>query len=738
MLNYEFPPIGGGAAGANLCLLKEYQKNSDLTVDLLTSAPKPGFFEEKLSEKITIYKVGLHKKDLHFWRRAEVIEWLIKARGHYGRLLKRNSYDLAHAFFGFPTGYLCRRTAGELPYVISLRGSDVPGANVRLKVDYKILGPLFKRIWKSADLLVACSEGLKARALDFLPGVSIDVIPNGVDPDRFYPAETSDKAGTLRLLTVGRLSATKRVEMLIDAVEILHKDKSDVHLTIVGGGSLQQQLRQTVSQKNLSDVIEITGRAEPGKMPELYRQSGIFVSATMQEGMSNAMLEAMASGLPIVTTQCEGVEELVDDNGIVVEHNSAEALAESVRIIASDEQAYANMSAAARRRAERFSWGAAADRYLSLYQQICAKDKAIKVCFVCPKAYPLFDPGVNGVFGGAEVDLYTLACELAKDPDYDVSFITADYGQADAETIRGVRIYKSIDFRKSSLAGARQIWRAMKQVDADIYFQETAGPGTFLVAYFCRCHGRKFVYRTAHQREVNGTYVMTHPVAGKCFCWALKNAAQVIVQNDEDHEQLLAHTGVESEVIRNAHELSLLGHDNRDMILWTGRSAAFKRPRLFLELARRTTDEQFVMICQHATYDTDYDSLKEEAAGIPNLEFIEHVPFREVGAFFGRAKMYVNTSDSEGFANTYVDACKAGTPVLSLRVNPDNFINENNCGFCAGGDWGRFLELFDKLRTDTETACKLGLNGRKYVEQNHDIAHTVKVYKNLFAGIANR
>ena len=188
MLNYEFPPIGGGAAQAHLCLLRQYAGVSNLHVDVLTSAPKPGPVTEEFSENITIYKVGLHKKDLHFWRRSEVIEWLVKAGGYYRLLLRQNDYDLVHAFFGFPTGWLCYRSGKAVRYMISLRGSDVPGRNARLQFDYKILAPLFKAIWKNAAVLVACSAGLKDRALEFLPSVPIEVIPNGVDLDRFKPA----------------------------------------------------------------------------------------------------------------------------------------------------------------------------------------------------------------------------------------------------------------------------------------------------------------------------------------------------------------------------------------------------------------------------------------------------------------------------------------------------------------------------------------------------------------------
>ena len=370
MLNYEFPPIGGGAAKANFCLLRQYAGRDDLQVDVLTSAPKPGFVSEKFSENITIYKVGIHKKDLHFWRRIEVIEWLFKAGLQYRRLLRQNNYDLAHAFFGFPTGWLCYRSAGKLPYIISLRGSDVPGQHARLQHDYKILAPVFAAIWRKASALVACSEGLKQRAQQFMPSASIDVIPNGVELDRFFPAKTSEKSKVLRMITVGRLSVTKRIEMLIDAVEILHRTACRLHLTIVGGGKTEQQLRKNVAERELTDVIKITGRIDSEKMPELYRQNNIFISASMQEGMSNAMLEAMASGLPIVTTRCEGLAELIDGNGIIVEKDNIEEIAKAVKKLADNPELHKQMSIAARKQAEKFDWTNVASSYIEQYRKI--------------------------------------------------------------------------------------------------------------------------------------------------------------------------------------------------------------------------------------------------------------------------------------------------------------------------------------------------------------------------------
>ena len=127
--------------------------------------------------------------------------------------------------------------------------------------------------------------------------------------------------------------------------------------------------------------------------------------------------------------------------------------------------------------------------------------RPIKICFVCPKAYPLFNREVDSVFGGAEVDLYMLSTELAKDDNFEISCIVADYGQADSEIREGVNIIKSLNFDKNALSGAARIWRALRQANADIYVLKTASPGVPLAAVFCGLYKKVLAYRTASSRR---------------------------------------------------------------------------------------------------------------------------------------------------------------------------------------------------------------------------------------------
>jgi len=370
MLNHEYPPIGGGGGYAGRNILRQFAGRSDIELDVIVSRPSPPTVVEKFADNITLYRVGVRKKALQFWTRTEMIQWMAKAYRIHKKLLQQNQYDLAHAFFGFPTAALTWRTVSKLPYIISLRGSDVPGVNVRFSLDYKLLAPVFRRIWGNASALYACSEGLRQRAQKFMPEAKMYVVPNGVELDRFKPASNKQKIEDLKLLTVGRLSVSKRIELLISAMELIRKQFPNATLKMAGGGGLENQLRKLVKDKDMENCITMLGIVPAEEMPKLYCESDIFISASLQEGMSNAMLEAMASGIPIVTTCCEGVQELIADNGIVVEKADAKSIADAVMNLAKDEQAYNTMRVAARKQAENFSWQRVAEEYLKHYQSI--------------------------------------------------------------------------------------------------------------------------------------------------------------------------------------------------------------------------------------------------------------------------------------------------------------------------------------------------------------------------------
>lgn len=360
----------------------------------------------------------------------------------------------------------------------------------------------------------------------------------------------------------------------------------------------------------------------------------------------------------------------------------------------------------------------------------------IKVCFISPKAYPLFDERIESVFGGAEVDVVNLSEELAKDSNYKVSVVVADYGQKEAIIKNGLEIIKSLKFKQPQIVSAYKIWKTLKKTDSDIYIIKTASPGVFLTYLFCKCYDRKFIYRTAHKRETDGTYFKYHPILGRLFEYSLKRSDVIFCQNKEDSKRLKQRLNLDSIVVPNAHLLPNTNTAKRDFILWVGRSTEIKRPELFLKLSKQNLQEKFVMICQRATGDLNYPSLVEKAKQIPNLQFIERVPYHKIGDYFLKAKLFVNTSIAEGFPNTFIEAGKYSVPLLSLNVDPDNYIDKFSVGKCAQDNWTKFQENFQEL-IKPQTSLELGKNNRCYVENKHNITKTIEIYKNTFMEITH-
>ena len=130
--NYEYPPLGGGAGNATFYLLQEFSKISGLEIDLITSSIDK-FKIEELTTNIRIHYLDIGKKNtFHFQSQKDLLIYSWKAYFYAKKLIKQKKFDLTLAFFGIPCGYIAMRL--KIPYIVSLRGSDVPGYNERFKI----------------------------------------------------------------------------------------------------------------------------------------------------------------------------------------------------------------------------------------------------------------------------------------------------------------------------------------------------------------------------------------------------------------------------------------------------------------------------------------------------------------------------------------------------------------------------------------------------------------------------
>ena len=224
--------------------------------------------------------------------------------------------------------------------------------------------------------MVPNSQGLAALARTFEPGREYPVIPNGADTELFYPGESPRKPGPARLFFHGRVVYQKGLDVLFDALGRLDASL-DWRLHIAGDGPQRPHLEEAARRLGMAPHITFHGWMHRPQLAELMRSMDAYVFCSRDEGMPNAVLEAMASGLPVIATRIAGSEELVREGrtGFLVAPEAALELSQALDgLLRCDPQKRKAMGMAARRGVlEEYAWSAVAGRYLELCRDAVAR-----------------------------------------------------------------------------------------------------------------------------------------------------------------------------------------------------------------------------------------------------------------------------------------------------------------------------------------------------------------------------
>jgi glycosyltransferase involved in cell wall biosynthesis len=366
MLNYEFPPIGGGTGIACRELLRALGPTGAVDVDLVTAGVGHTMESESLVPNVTVHRIPVGKGDLHFWRPAELLRWTRRARRLALSLTSEGDYDLCHCWAGWPPGLLGYGLRRRLPYLVALRGSDVPGYSPRLRLlDPLVFRHLSRLVWGRASAVVAVSDELCDLALRTVPELEAEVIPNAVDVGRFGPGPRPER---FTVLFVGRLIPRKGAADLVDAFATVVDRVPDARLVVVGGGPEEPALRARAEGAGIGAAVSFLGQVPDDELPSIYRDASVFVLPSRREGMPNVLLEAMASSLPVVTTAPAG--GLVDGNGVLVDVADPDGIAAALLDYAADENLRCAHGRRSREIAESSGWTEVARWYIRIYRRM--------------------------------------------------------------------------------------------------------------------------------------------------------------------------------------------------------------------------------------------------------------------------------------------------------------------------------------------------------------------------------
>lgn len=243
--------------------------------------------------------------------------------------------------------------------------------------------PRLPTVLRRAALVCCASERLRTQAIAHGadPGKAV-IVHSAVDPDEFRPARrVHSRRAELRVIAVGTLRWMKGYEYLLSAVSRLGERGIDVRIDILGGdppGGMREpgqmrRIEMTTEDLGLSRRVHLHGQVSSADVRRLLQRADVFVNSSVSEGLPNAMLEAMACGLPVVVSDCGDVREAVRDGveGFMFAPHDTEAMVEALVKLWSDPTLRATMGAAARARVqEEFGLEQQIERFTILYSRV--------------------------------------------------------------------------------------------------------------------------------------------------------------------------------------------------------------------------------------------------------------------------------------------------------------------------------------------------------------------------------
>jgi L-malate glycosyltransferase len=263
----------------------------------------------------------------------------------------------------------------EIPYVVCGHGSDV---YLPATWDQRLTRKLRAAALETADAITALGPAMQARIRQ-LWGVKSTIIPNGVYPTRFAQLnrhEARDVVGLKEegtfIIYVGALRTVKGVEYLLTAMKSITERDPSVRLLIVGEGAERQKLEGLVRNLGLERAVQFTGRVANEDIPYYLSASDLFVLPSLSEGFPITLLEAMASGLPIVATNVGDISTFVENNvnGFLVEPGRASEIAERVLQLLQDRRLNEYMAQNNLTKAKLFSWDVATRKTEALLNEL--------------------------------------------------------------------------------------------------------------------------------------------------------------------------------------------------------------------------------------------------------------------------------------------------------------------------------------------------------------------------------
>ena len=335
VLNYEYPPLGGGAGTVTRDLAAGLAAEGH-RVDVVTMW-YPGLPACEVRDGVRLFRLKCLRTGSRACMPWEQFTYILAAERFLEKRLRRHSYDVIHAHFILPTGEIARQAKQKygIPYILTAHGSDVKGHNNRpvFRLLHWLAQPLWRRIVKESSAVAVPSAYLMGLAERELDGGNYLLIPNGIDLQAFC---TGRKQKEKRLLLMGRMQKSKNFQTVFRAIAMLPEDAwRDWEIDVLGDGPCRSDLEKLCDSLGIRSRVRFRGWITRGSRKQLayLKRSSVFVSASCFENCPMVVLEAAAAGCRLLLSDIEGHRQIAEGDagtGFFAPDDAA-ALAEALR-----------------------------------------------------------------------------------------------------------------------------------------------------------------------------------------------------------------------------------------------------------------------------------------------------------------------------------------------------------------------------------------------------------------------
>ena len=371
----------------------------------------------------------------------------------------------------------------------------------------------------------------------------------------------------------------------------------------------------------------------------------------------------------------------------------------------------------------------------------------LHICLVAHRAYGALAQAKGAGIGGVEWQTALMSRWLAA-RGHLISVITWDEGQPHDMEIDGVRVVK-VCSEQEGIAGLRffhprwtTLVRALRHVDADVYYHNGAECVTGQVALWAKCHGRGFVFTAASDMDCIGSLPELSRWRDKLlYRIGLRLADSIIVQTTTQQRMLRDAFGQIASVVPMPCPAPSVGAgqnrpsgDARPQVLWLGRLCPVKRPDRLLEVARRCPGVWFDLV--GPVRDPSFAApILAAASKLPNVRMHGQVSRERAGTLMDAADLLCCTSDSEGFPNTFLEAWSRGVPIVST-FDPDGLLRDVGLGIaCTSVE--ELVRAIERLVTDRACHRVISERARQYFASTHALERVMPSFETSIVDAAH-